>query len=304
MIFLAYCLTNKSLYIPFPKAGANLSAKSKVSAQSVIAPLEQSIGILEIHMKKSILSTLMITAFTNPVFANWDSGLNLSDQNDSYVSVKSEDGTILGYVDKDSGAVVKVDNNGGTEVVGVAKIKGDAIHITDGERQIIGSLGEKNEHGNDFIVDTTTGDWTPDNGLEVPTDPDFGITPPVDNELPPIDLENALDYIYEQGSAAYNDLTNEMFLFKDEVNQRFKDMDARIDNTNASLHAVTNARPMVMEGQTAFGVGTGFAGSASAIAIGVAHSFEDTGWSASATVNATTGSQSEFNGGAGLQYAF
>jgi len=79
------------------------------------------------------------------------------------------------------------------------------------------------------------------------------------------------------------------------------------NNAMASMHAVTNARPMVRAGQTAVGVGTGFSGDSEAIAVGVAHSFGKSGWSGSATFNATSETStidSEVSAGAGVQFAF
>lgn len=78
-------------------------------------------------------------------------------------------------------------------------------------------------------------------------------------------------------------------------------LDTRIDQTQALNAATVNARPMVTNGMTAFGAGVGYAGSEAALAIGVAHSFEDTGWSASGTVAA---SSDDSVLGAGVQYAF
>ncbi|WP_225874515.1 YadA-like family protein [Vibrio atypicus] len=110
---------------------------------------------------------------------------------------------------------------------------------------------------------------------------------------------------YAETTARIDGLEKDLFLFKEETEQRFNEMDDRIDGTNAALHAVTNARPMVTNGQTAFGAGVGFAGSAQAVAVGVAHSFEDSGWSASATVNYSNGSySSDLSAGAGVQYSF
>ena len=87
---------------------------------------------------------------------------------------------------------------------------------------------------------------------------------------------------------------------QEEVNR----LDDKMDGVMASTHAVTNARPFLTgSGQTAVGVGTGFAGDSQAVAIGVAHSF-NTNWSASMSVNATTGSDSDFSAGAGVQYVF
>ncbi|CDT53166.1 YadA C-terminal domain-containing protein [Vibrio coralliirubri] len=204
------------------------------------------------------------------------------------------------------------------------------------------SINEKHEGvNNELPIDTIPGvpGVPPIENPIIPGAPDNGVTPPIGNPLPGVDSDMNIpesnvdgspesnvtpDYTdviggivesgskaYEQGVAAYADIDSRVGKlevnfdnFKAETDRKFKEMDQRLDATNASLHAVTNARPMVSNGQTAFGVGTGFAGSAQAIAVGVAHSFEDSGWSASATINQTTGGYSEFNGGAGVQYAF
>ncbi|GAL30480.1 hypothetical protein JCM19239_4150 [Vibrio variabilis] len=109
----------------------------------------------------------------------------------------------------------------------------------------------------------------------------------------------------QDNTTRIGNLENEFIDFKAQAQKRFEELDDRMDMTNASLHAVTNARPMVVNGQTAFGFGTGFAGGANAFAVGVSHSFEDTGWSASATANYSDGAYSnEVSAGAGVQYAF
>ncbi|NLS11980.1 hypothetical protein HGP28_03625 [Vibrio sp. SM6] len=81
-------------------------------------------------------------------------------------------------------------------------------------------------------------------------------------------------------------------------------LDEKIDGVMAGVHAVNNARPFLSsEGETAVGVGIGYAGSSSAVAVGAAHAFSDQ-LSASMTLNVTTGSYSEVSGGAGVQYTF
>ncbi|MCK8075029.1 hypothetical protein MSG34_02590 [Vibrio sp. 1CM2L] len=62
-----------------------------------------------------------------------------------------------------------------------------------------------------------------------------------------------------------------------------------------------NARPMVTNGMTAFDAGVGYTGSEATQAIGVAHSFGDTCWSASGTVAASSDNSVL---GASVQYAF
>lgn len=272
-------------------------APPRVNLRLIDRSLEQSHEILEIHMKKSILSTLIIASVAAPVVAKQEGA--------DYKIHQDANGVVHVYDTETNLVVASSSTNDG-----IFTIRGSEDQIAIGDGVYNPATGEryKNIHvdsqGNIVVGDQTHDNTLPPIDNEVSGVPDNGVTPPVDNELPPIDAEAAIEYIGEQGAAAYasldervGSLENEMFLFKEEVNQRF-------DATNASLHAVTNARPMVADGQTAIGVGTGFAGSAQAIAIGAAHSFEGTGWSASATINQTTGDYTEFNGGAGVQYAF
>ncbi|WP_176679197.1 MULTISPECIES: YadA C-terminal domain-containing protein [unclassified Vibrio] len=105
--------------------------------------------------------------------------------------------------------------------------------------------------------------------------------------------QNQIDELYALGNQNASDIDT---LFG-EVDR----LDTRIDQTQALNAATVNARPMVTNGMTAFGAGVGYAGSEAALAIGVAHSFVDTGWSASGTLAA---SSDDVVVGAGAQYAF
>lgn len=105
--------------------------------------------------------------------------------------------------------------------------------------------------------------------------------------------QNQIDELYALGNQNANDIDT---LFS-EVDR----LDTRIDQTQALNAATVNARPMVTNGMTAFGAGVGYAGSEAALAIGVAHAFVDTGWSASGTLAA---SSDDVVVGAGAQYAF
>lgn len=78
-------------------------------------------------------------------------------------------------------------------------------------------------------------------------------------------------------------------------------LDTRIDQTQALGAATVNARPMVANGETAFGMGMGYSGNEGAIAVGAAHSFADSGWSISGTLSATQGGVVI---GSGVQFAF
>ncbi|CDU04925.1 conserved exported hypothetical protein [Vibrio coralliirubri] len=294
-------------------------------------------------MKKTIIALTLASAFAAPAMAATDSGMTLDKFDSTYASIKNSEGKIVGLVDTNTGDVIKTGSDNKLTVIGKAKVKQndagqDRIHFTDGKTQVIGKLGEKGDNGNKFLVDvainegsngtdmedTKPGASTPGNGNKPGTKPSDevavtpGTRPDKEQPLPDFDYDQAYNNLYKDGAAlaqagqeAYanidgrvSELEVNFDNFKAETDRKFKEMDQRLDATNASLHAVTNARPMVSNGQTAFGVGTGFAGSAQAIAVGVAHSFEDSGWSASATINQTTGGYSEFNGGAGVQYAF
>ncbi|MFS1462827.1 hypothetical protein BCT35_19160 [Vibrio lentus] len=105
--------------------------------------------------------------------------------------------------------------------------------------------------------------------------------------------QSQIDELYALGNQNASDIDT---LFS-EVDR----LDTRIDQTQALNAATVNARPMVTHGMTAFGAGVGYAGSEAALAIGVAHAFVDTGWSASGTLAA---SSDDVVVGAGAQYAF
>ncbi|WP_318440633.1 YadA C-terminal domain-containing protein, partial [Photobacterium leiognathi] len=88
------------------------------------------------------------------------------------------------------------------------------------------------------------------------------------------------------------------------LNAEIDRLDNKMDGVMAGVHAVNNARPYLTEqGQTAIGAGVGFAGSNSAVAVGLAHAVSDN-WSVSATMNVTTGDESELSGGFGTQFTF
>ncbi|MCK8044767.1 YadA-like family protein, partial [Shewanella sp. 1CM18E] len=109
------------------------------------------------------------------------------------------------------------------------------------------------------------------------------------------------DYLDTEFKSFEDDL---MAKYNSEMNDFQNDVQEQMDSVMASSHAISNSRPFLTNGGTAVGVGTGFSGDASAVAIGVAHSFVDTGWSVSGSVNATTGSDSDVSFGAGVQYQF
>lgn len=145
------------------------------------------------------------------------------------------------------------------------------------------------------------------------------VAEPIDENAPIADLPEvgagltiqqkayvAKQYVEAQAATAHDDLQDARIDFNEQaianLQGEIKRLDEQMDGVMAGTHAVNNARPYLSgEGATAIGVGTGFAGSSSAVAIGAAHAFTD-GLSASMTLNVTTGSYSEVSGGAGVQY--
>ncbi|CAG23813.1 YadA C-terminal domain-containing protein [Photobacterium profundum] len=136
-------------------------------------------------------------------------------------------------------------------------------------------------------------------------------------------VEKAGDDFYKEANNAYAKATSQvnsntnrisslendfktMVGRQDNFEKRLDKMDKKMDGVMAGTHAVTNARPFAGNGQTAMGVGTGFAGSAQAVAIGVSHNFQDSAWSMSATTNVSTGSgvKTDVSGGVGAHYVF
>ena len=92
----------------------------------------------------------------------------------------------------------------------------------------------------------------------------------------------------------------------EEYNQKFNEHQEQMDGIRASLHAVTNARPFVTNGEFAVGAGVGFAGSKEAIALGGAYGISEQ-LSVSGTFNYETSgkySSSDISGGVGVQFNF
>ncbi|MCC4798378.1 YadA C-terminal domain-containing protein [Enterovibrio norvegicus] len=147
------------------------------------------------------------------------------------------------------------------------------------------------------VVDRPTPDTTPDR--QEPTDPDFGYTPEADtpNRGEPADPSYGVTPPSERELIA--DLQQQM-------NQRFAEMEEHMDGVRAGMHAVTNARPFVTEGEFAIGAGMGFSGNKEALAIGGAYGFNEK-ISVSGTFHYETSgrvSSSEVAGGVGIQYKF
>ncbi|USH04744.1 YadA-like family protein [Grimontia kaedaensis] len=152
-----------------------------------------------------------------------------------------------------------------------------------------------------IVVDPDFGVIPDHNVPEQPivTDPDFGVTP--DSNVPdrpePVDPEFGVTPTSERELIA--DLQQQM-------NERFAEMDEQMDGVRAGMHAITNARPFVTEGEFAIGAGVGFSGSKEALAIGGAYGFNEK-ISVSGTFHYETSgkvSSSEVAGGVGIQYKF
>ncbi|EOD79833.1 hypothetical protein D515_00966 [Grimontia indica] len=146
------------------------------------------------------------------------------------------------------------------------------------------------------VVDRPTPDGTPDR--PEPVDPDFGFTPEADvPDREPVDPSFGVTPTSERELIA--DLQQQM-------NERFAEMDEQMDGVRAGMHAITNARPFVTEGEFAIGAGVGFSGSKEALAIGGAYGFNEK-ISVSGTFHYETSgkvSGSEVAGGVGIQYKF
>ncbi|HIF9209774.1 TPA: YadA-like family protein [Photobacterium damselae] len=136
----------------------------------------------------------------------------------------------------------------------------------------------------------------PENPIEVPAtpeqpivaDPDFGVTPKSNDTVRIDNLEKSFQS------------------FAEETQRKFSELDEQMDGVRAGLHAVTNARPYVTNGQFAVGAGVGFAGSKEALALGGAYGINEN-LSVSGTFHYETSgkySSSEVAGGVGLQYSF
>ncbi|OEF48822.1 hypothetical protein A1OW_14175 [Enterovibrio norvegicus] len=149
----------------------------------------------------------------------------------------------------------------------------------------------------DTTPDRPTPDTTPDR--PEPTDPDFGYTPEAD---PPNRGEPA-DPSYGITPPSERELIADL---QQQMNQRFAEMEEHMDGVRAGMHAVTNARPFVTEGEFAIGAGMGFSGNKEALAIGGAYGFNEK-ISVSGTFHYETSgrvSSSEVAGGVGIQYKF
>ncbi|PSW08512.1 hypothetical protein C9J01_23075, partial [Photobacterium rosenbergii] len=216
----------------------------------------------------------------------------------------------------EAGYSAKIDAKGNAQVFDKSgKLAGVVVNDGKGGYQAVDT--NTGERGNFTIVDDTNSDVPNPN----PIIDDKEIITPIVDEIEQIrDVANrTVEDIYSNGSAvAAKSVANEnrinkledsfkdMAARQDKFEDKLNKMDKKMDGVMAGTHAVTNARPMVAGGQTAFGVGTGFAGSAQAVAVGVAHNFKDSAWSVSATTNVSTGSgvKTQVSGGVGAHYVF
>ncbi|GMM90159.1 YadA-like family protein [Vibrio fortis] len=145
---------------------------------------------------------------------------------------------------------------------------------------------------------------------ERPTNPIEGVPsqPPVDNspERPTPDYGDTPDISGPTEAERTSTLELQFQAMAEEYNQKFNEHQEQMDGIRASLHAVTNARPFVTNGEFAIGAGVGFAGSKEAIALGGAYGISEQ-LSVSGTFNYETSgkySSSDVSGGVGVQYNF
>ncbi|WP_192890011.1 YadA C-terminal domain-containing protein [Vibrio bathopelagicus] len=136
-----------------------------------------------------------------------------------------------------------------------------------------------------------------DNSPERPA-PDYGDTPDISG---PTEAERSSALEMSQA-----ELQSSFEAMATEYNAKFNDHAEQMDGIRASLHAVTNARPFVTNGEFAIGAGVGFAGSKEALALGGAYGVNEQ-LSVSGTFHYETSgkySSSDVAGGVGVQYNF
>ena len=139
----------------------------------------------------------------------------------------------------------------------------------------------------DNTPDRPVGDATPDRGY--PTDPDFGL--PYEPQMPTLSDTQRISTLELQYEKLVGDLN---------------DYSEQLDGVRAGMHAITNARPMVNDGEFAIGAGVGFAGSKEAVALGGAYGVNKR-FSISGTLHYESSgsySSSDVSGGIGIQYKF
>lgn len=284
-------------------------------------------------MKKSIVALALASTFALPAMASVTAGPEFDINNvrineDGLVTHNGSFKTVIGKIDengmlrnKDGHKIAQInpDENAKTNgIITVKTSKGDYVVKIDKDGKVVPSKDIPKWGGEPDNVDPS---------YDEPLQGNPSVTPPnaVDNNISIDEIERigekTAKALGDAGKAGYDDLDNKIASNNQAISKNtqdidfnrqaieglqkeVKELDERIDGTHASMAAVVNARPFVANGQTAFGAGVGFNGDAQAVAIGVAHSFEDTNWSASATMHTVTGiSQSDFTLGAGVQYA-
>ncbi|MBC7004840.1 YadA C-terminal domain-containing protein [Photobacterium sp. BZF1] len=276
-------------------------------------------------MKKSLIALSLVSVFAAGTA--------------SAASVDSEFANVNDILNElhDSGATIKT---GGEHTTIVETVEGDKYFVQSTDNGY--KINRPGLKGRTDIKVTADGKITHINGEFQGKIKDDELPEPVkrpedminDNSNAISDLDKAgsaaYDEIYKTGGKAVEDIYNtgsavaaksvaneqridsletgfkDMAARQDRFEEKLNKMDKKMDGVMAGTHAVTNARPMVAGGQTAFGVGTGFAGSAQAVAVGVAHNFKDSAWSLSATTNVSTGSgvKTQISGGVGAHYVF
>ncbi|WP_087026226.1 YadA-like family protein [Thaumasiovibrio subtropicus] len=158
------------------------------------------------------------------------------------------------------------------------------LPVTDVERPQPDDATPSRPQPDDVTPERPQPDNTPDR--PEPVDPSFGI-PAIgagDNQVRIDSLE-----------ASFQEMAREM-----------RDHAEQLDGVRAGMHAVTNARPFVAEGEFGVGVGVGFSGSKEALALGGAYGINEN-LSVSGTFHYETSgkySSSDVAGGVGLQYTF
>lgn len=261
-------------------------------------------------MKKSLI-TLALLSISSTAMANnytWDTNSGQITDSQGNVYRHNDDmtgGSQMQFENVHTGEKFVVEKSGGNYKVYIGD--SGAYKLISGHN-VDATLGQGVDGGVDVPnrLPPTWGGDNVDEGANVP-DRDLPTWGGDSVDVPVHDEGASMPQVNPDYSRSISAVEQDLFLFKQEVNQRFLTMEDRIDQVGASLHAVTNARPMVSAGQTAFGVGMGFSGSVEAIAVGVGHAFGDSGWSASGTINHATGTGnvgSDTSAGFGVQFAF
>jgi len=229
------------------------------------------------------------------------------------------DGGVVGRENLDSAIAYRMNNADKIELTNEQKVKG--INTLIGEERI---AIQTSANGEVYLVDKSTGQAYSEEQIKDMADSgkskvkeeaakrtEHGVAPvaPIEDApvIEPVFGSVGDGVVREYAAAAQQTQAEFNFQTQTDIANLYSEierLDEKMDSVMAGTHAITNARPFLSgQGKTAIGVGTGFAGNSSSVAIGAAHSFTNS-LSMSLTVNATTGSYSEVSGGAGVQYQF